>query len=88
VTLRQTSDGPDSFEDDRLRTYYWMRLTRTFDDRMVSMWKQGRGLGGTFSQRGHEAIGVGAGLALGRPSEGTMWLPRCIAISGVTWCAA
>lgn len=66
MTLRQTSDGPDSFEDDRLRTYYWMRLTRTFDDRMVSMWKQGRGLGGTFSQRGHEAIGVGAGLALGR----------------------
>ena len=42
-----------------------MRLTRTFDERMVALWKQGRGVGGTFSQRGHEAISVGAGCALG-----------------------
>lgn len=41
-----------------------MRLTRTFDDTMVSYWKQGRGLGGVFSQRGHEAISIGAGYAL------------------------
>lgn len=49
----------------RLDLYYWMRLTRTFDERMVALWKQGRGVGGTFSQRGHEAISVGAGYALG-----------------------
>lgn len=42
-----------------------MVLTRAFDDAMVSMWKQGRGLGGTFSERGHEAISVGVGMALG-----------------------
>ena len=42
-----------------------MTLTRTFDDAMVAMWKQGRGLGGAFSQRGHEAISVAAGMALG-----------------------
>ena len=52
-------------DDDRLELYYWMRLTRTFDDRMVSMWKQGRGLGAAYSQRGHEAISVGAASALG-----------------------
>lgn len=45
--------------------YSWMRLTRAFDEAMVSMWRSGRGVGGTFSQRGHEAIAVGAGLALG-----------------------
>jgi TPP-dependent pyruvate/acetoin dehydrogenase alpha subunit len=50
--------------EDRLRLYYWMRLTRAFDDRMVAMWKQGRGVGGAFSGRGHEAIAVGAGFAL------------------------
>lgn len=44
--------------------YYWMRLTRTFDEMMLAYWKQGRGIGGTFSQRGHEAISVGAGKAL------------------------
>ena len=49
----------------QLNLYYWMRLTRTFDDRMLAHWKQGRGVGGTFSQRGHEAISIGAGYALG-----------------------
>jgi pyruvate dehydrogenase E1 component alpha subunit len=41
-----------------------MRLTRTLDDQIISLWKQGRGVGGTFNQRGHEAISVGAGYAL------------------------
>ncbi|MDH3305951.1 MAG: thiamine pyrophosphate-dependent dehydrogenase E1 component subunit alpha [Acidimicrobiia bacterium] len=48
-----------------LEAYEWMVLTRSFDDAMVAMWKQGQGVGGTFSQRGHEAISVGVGLALG-----------------------
>jgi len=51
--------------DDKLTAYYWMQLTRTFDERMLALWKQGRGVGGTFSQRGHEAIAVGAAFALG-----------------------
>lgn len=51
--------------EQKLAVYYWMQLTRTFDDRMLSCWKQGRGVGGTFSQRGHEAISVGASYALG-----------------------
>lgn len=49
----------------QIEMYAWMRLTRTFDEQMVAMWKQGRGLGGTFSGRGHEAISVAAGMALG-----------------------
>jgi TPP-dependent pyruvate/acetoin dehydrogenase alpha subunit len=51
--------------EQKLTLYYWMRLTRTFDERMVALWKQGRGVGGAFSQRGHEATSVGAGFALG-----------------------
>jgi pyruvate dehydrogenase E1 component alpha subunit len=50
--------------DQKLELYYWMRLARTFDDAMLAFWKQGRGVGGTFSQRGHEAISVGAAYAL------------------------
>ena len=49
----------------KLDLYYWMQLARTFDERMLAYWKQGRGVGGTFSQRGHEAISVGAAFALG-----------------------
>lgn len=52
----------------KLELYYWMRLTRTFDDQMVAYWKQGRGVGGVFSQRGHEAISVGTVFAL-RPED-------------------
>jgi len=51
--------------DEQLTLYYWMQLTRAFDERMLAHWKQGRGVGGTFSQRGHEAISVGAAAALG-----------------------
>jgi TPP-dependent pyruvate/acetoin dehydrogenase alpha subunit len=56
---------PDGLtREQKLEIYYWMRLTRTYDDMMVAYWRQGRGLGGVFSQRGHEAISVGTGYAL------------------------
>ncbi len=45
--------------------HYWMRLTRAFDDRVLNLHKQGKIAGGTFSQLGHEAISIGAALALG-----------------------
>lgn len=48
----------------KLDLYYWMQLTRTLDEMAVAIWKQGRGIGGMFSQRGHEAISVGSGYAL------------------------
>jgi TPP-dependent pyruvate/acetoin dehydrogenase alpha subunit len=50
--------------EQKIELAYWMILTRVFDDRMQEYWKQGQGVGGTFSQRGHEAISVGAGYAL------------------------
>lgn len=52
---------PDELRRDLL---YWMLLTRTLDDQLAALWKQGRGVGGTFNQRGHEAISVGTGAAL------------------------
>ncbi len=48
------------------RAHYWMRFTRAFDDRLDFLFKQGKIVGGLFSQRGHEAISVGAALALGK----------------------
>ncbi|MBI5878553.1 MAG: thiamine pyrophosphate-dependent dehydrogenase E1 component subunit alpha [Chloroflexi bacterium] len=47
------------------RAHYWMRFARAFDDRCITMYKQGKIAGGYFSQLGHEAISVGASLALG-----------------------
>lgn len=48
------------------QAHYWMRLTRAFDDRVMTLHKQGKIAGGSFSQLGHEAISVGAALALGQ----------------------
>ena len=47
------------------RAHYWMRFARAFDDRLIALFKQGKLVGGLFSQLGHEAISVGASLALG-----------------------
>ena len=63
-----------------------MRLTRTLDDQMIALWKQGRGVGGTFNQRGHEAISVGTGAALA-PDDVATPLHRdlgCYLIRGMT----
>ncbi len=48
-----------------LQAHYWMRLTRIFDDRVMLLHRQTKIAGGCFSQLGHEAISVGAALALG-----------------------
>jgi len=49
-----------------LDALYWMKFTRAFDDRLIALFKQGKLVGGLFSQLGHEAISVGAALALGK----------------------
>ncbi|MGQ9928460.1 MAG: thiamine pyrophosphate-dependent dehydrogenase E1 component subunit alpha [Chloroflexaceae bacterium] len=47
------------------QAHYWMRLTRALDERGAFLHKQSKIVGGYFSQIGHEAISVAAGLALG-----------------------
>jgi pyruvate dehydrogenase E1 component alpha subunit len=47
-----------------LRAYYWMRFTRAFDELADAIFKQGLIIGARFSQVGHEAISIGAALAL------------------------
>jgi pyruvate dehydrogenase E1 component alpha subunit len=64
---RTEADTPASLLSPELllRAYYWMRLTRAFDERADAIFKQGLIIGARFSQVGHEAISVGAALALG-----------------------
>lgn len=50
--------------EDKLELLYWMKLTRAVDDRTEDLYKQGKIPGAIFSQRGHEAISVGAAYAL------------------------
>jgi pyruvate dehydrogenase E1 component alpha subunit len=54
----------DLTSDQLLDLYYWMRLTRALDDRLMLLYNQGKILGVVFPQRGHEAISVAAAYAL------------------------
>jgi pyruvate dehydrogenase E1 component alpha subunit len=55
----------DLTNDQLLELYYWMRLTRALDERLMLLYNQGKILGVVFPQRGHEAISVAAAYALG-----------------------
>jgi TPP-dependent pyruvate/acetoin dehydrogenase alpha subunit len=46
--------------------YYWMRLTRSLEERLVFLYRQTRVIGGLFRSLGQEAEAVGSAYALDR----------------------
>lgn len=55
------SDPPRAVQ---LEMYYYLRLTRALDDRAHALHKQGKVVGGLFSNLGQEAISIGSAFAL------------------------
>jgi TPP-dependent pyruvate/acetoin dehydrogenase alpha subunit len=53
-------------ETQRLELYYWMRLTRSLEERLVNLYRQTKVVGGLFRSLGQEADAVGSAYALGR----------------------
>jgi TPP-dependent pyruvate/acetoin dehydrogenase alpha subunit len=49
-----------------LELYYWMRLTRTLEERLVNLYRQSKVVGGLFRSLGQEADSVGSAFALDR----------------------
>jgi TPP-dependent pyruvate/acetoin dehydrogenase alpha subunit len=49
-----------------LDLYYWMRLTRTLEERLVALYRQTKVIGGLFRSLGQEADAVGSTYALER----------------------
>ncbi len=49
-----------------LDLYYWMRLTRTLEERLVALYRQTKVVGGLFRSLGQEADAVGSAFALER----------------------
>jgi pyruvate dehydrogenase E1 component alpha subunit/2-oxoisovalerate dehydrogenase E1 component alpha subunit len=49
-----------------LDLYYWMRLTRTLEERLVALYRQTKVVGGLFRSLGQEADAVGSAYALRR----------------------
>lgn len=48
----------------RVELYYYMLLNRALDDRITTLYRQGKILGGAFVSRGQEATSVGSAYAL------------------------
>ena len=48
----------------QLDLYYWMRLTRTLEERLVALYRQTKVVGGLFRSLGQEADAVGSAYAL------------------------
>jgi TPP-dependent pyruvate/acetoin dehydrogenase alpha subunit len=51
-------------QDKKLELYYWMRLTRTLEERLVALYRQTKVVGGLFRSLGQEADAVGSCFAL------------------------
>src|ERR687895_995202 len=52
--------------DQLLELYYWMRLTRSLEERLVKLYRQTKVVGGLFRSLGQEACAVGSAYALRR----------------------
>jgi TPP-dependent pyruvate/acetoin dehydrogenase alpha subunit len=52
--------------DQLLELYYWMRLTRTLEERLVALYRQTKVVGGLFRSLGQEGCAVGSAYALER----------------------
>jgi len=50
--------------EQRIELYYWMRLTRSLEERLVNLYRQTRVVGGLFRSLGQEADAVGSAYAL------------------------
>ena len=50
--------------EQKLALYYWMRLTRTLEERLVALYRQTKVVGGLFRSLGQEADTVGSCFAL------------------------
>ncbi len=69
------ADGDGSLSrEQRLELYYYMRLTRSLEERLVNLYRQTKVVGGLFRSLGQEADAVGSAYALDR-SKGDVLSP-------------
>ncbi len=66
-TTRAAAASPTLLPRERkLELYYWMRLTRSLEERLMAFHRQGKVVGGLFRSLGQEADAVGSAFALER----------------------
>src|SRR5438045_8383887 len=58
--------GPALSSDQLLEIYYYLRLTRTLEERLVALYRQTKVIGGLFRSLGQEGESVASAYALQR----------------------
>lgn len=68
AVARRGGSGPSASlsREQKLQLYYWMRLTRTLEERLAALHRQAKVVGGLFRSLGQEADAVGSCFALER----------------------
>src|SRR5204863_5510615 len=74
VVASGTDASTSLTREQRLELYYWMRLTRSLEERLVNLYRQTKVVGGLFRSLGQEADAVGSAYALDR-SKGDILSP-------------
>ena len=65
--VREAAGAPASLDrSGLLDLYYFMRLTRSLEERLTNLYRQGKVIGGLFRSLGQEADSVGSAYALDR----------------------
>lgn len=70
----QSESGGALSREQKLELYYFMRLTRSLEERLVNLYRQTKVVGGLFRSLGQEADAVGSAYALDR-SKGDVLSP-------------
>jgi TPP-dependent pyruvate/acetoin dehydrogenase alpha subunit len=68
------ADSTSLTREQKLELYYFMRLTRSLEERLVNLYRQTKVVGGLFRSLGQEADAVGSAYALDR-SKGDILSP-------------
>src|SRR5438105_7750083 len=64
--LTQAGQSSELSRAQKLELYYFMRLTRSLEERLVNLYRQTKVVGGLFRSLGQEADAVGSAYALDR----------------------
>jgi pyruvate dehydrogenase E1 component alpha subunit len=61
---RMTTKDPALTSEQFLKIYYFMKLTREFEESILKLYRQGKIVGGAYTGNGNEATAVGSAFAL------------------------
>ena len=69
ATVPSRASAADLTREQLLELYYWMRLTRSLEERLVNLYRQTKVVGGLFRSLGQEAERGGIGLRARRRED-------------------